>query len=182
MNIGIDIDDTLTNSFEYFQPYVAEFFGVSLAEIKERNISYSNLPEEWAKYGVDFCKKYYDHIVEDTPFKKDAAKIVKKLRSLGHKIVIITGRTTLLYTDPYKTTTKELEKGGIEYDKLICTFEKDKACVDEKIDILIDDLVRNCLSAEKVGVKAVIFTSAENKEKDTHFTRIDDWNQIFDVI
>ena len=30
MNIGIDIDDTLTNSFDYFQPYVAEYFNVGV--------------------------------------------------------------------------------------------------------------------------------------------------------
>lgn len=27
MNIAVDIDDTLTDSFEYFMPFVAEFFG-----------------------------------------------------------------------------------------------------------------------------------------------------------
>ena len=28
MNIAIDIDDTLTESFDYFLPYVAEYFDV----------------------------------------------------------------------------------------------------------------------------------------------------------
>ena len=42
MNIAIDIDDTLTNSFEYFQPFVSEFFGVTVAELKKRNISGSS--------------------------------------------------------------------------------------------------------------------------------------------
>ncbi len=30
MNIAINIDDTLTDSFDYFQPFVAEYFGVDL--------------------------------------------------------------------------------------------------------------------------------------------------------
>ena len=30
MNIAIDIDDTLTDSFDYFQPFVAEYFGAEL--------------------------------------------------------------------------------------------------------------------------------------------------------
>ena len=47
MNIAVDIDDTLTNSFDYFLPFVAEYFGADEKELKERNISYSNLPEEW---------------------------------------------------------------------------------------------------------------------------------------
>lgn len=47
MNIANDIDDTLTESFDYFQPFVAEYFGPTLEDLKTRNISYSNLPEEW---------------------------------------------------------------------------------------------------------------------------------------
>ncbi len=30
--------------------------------------------------------------------------VCKKLKEMGHRIVIITGRTTDFYTDPYKTT------------------------------------------------------------------------------
>lgn len=47
MNIGIDIDGTLTNSFDYFQPYVAEYFNVGVDYLKENNISYSNFPDNW---------------------------------------------------------------------------------------------------------------------------------------
>ena len=47
MNIAVDIDDTLTNSFDYFMPFIAEYLGVELSELKRRNVSYSNLPEEW---------------------------------------------------------------------------------------------------------------------------------------
>lgn len=32
MNIAVDIDDTLTNSFEYFMPFVAEYFGADYEE------------------------------------------------------------------------------------------------------------------------------------------------------
>ena len=44
MNIAIDIDDTLAQTFEYFVPFVAEYFGVDEAELWERNISVDNLP------------------------------------------------------------------------------------------------------------------------------------------
>ena len=47
MNIAVDIDDTLTNSFEYFMPFVAEYFGVDYEELKRKNMSYNNLPEGW---------------------------------------------------------------------------------------------------------------------------------------
>lgn len=43
MNIAIDIDDTLTDSFDYFLPFVAEYFGADENELRNKNISYSNL-------------------------------------------------------------------------------------------------------------------------------------------
>ena len=82
MNIAIDIDDTLTESFEYFQPYVAEYFNADIDELRRKNISYSNLPDEWKAHEIDFCKTYYDRIVEDTPFKTNAAPSIKKLKEM----------------------------------------------------------------------------------------------------
>ena len=38
MNIAVDIDDTLTNSFDYFMPFIAEYLGVELSELKRRNV------------------------------------------------------------------------------------------------------------------------------------------------
>lgn len=113
MNISVDIDDTLTNSFDYFMPFIAEYLGVELSELKRRNVSYSNLPEEWRGNEVDFCRKYYDRIVSDTTFKPDAALGMRQLHELGHRIIIITGRSEPLYTDPYKTTIEELARGDI---------------------------------------------------------------------
>ena len=77
MDIGIDIDDTLTNSFDYFQPYVAEYFNVGVDYLKE----------------INFFRTYYDKVVAFTPFKKNASKVLNKLKELGHRIIIITGRT-----------------------------------------------------------------------------------------
>lgn len=39
MNIAIDIDDTLTESFDYFLPYVAEYFDVDEEILRKQNIS-----------------------------------------------------------------------------------------------------------------------------------------------
>lgn len=175
MNIAIDIDDTLTESFDYFLPYVAQYFGAEVEELKRRQISYSNLPPEWKKDEINFCKTYYNRIVARTPFKKDAAWGIEKLREQGHKIIIITGRTTAFYTDPYKTTEEELKNGGIVYDKLICTLDKANACLEEKISILIDDLPANCAAAASIGIPAIMFSSKANRDADIECLRVDNW-------
>ena len=182
MKIAVDIDDTLTESFDYFQPYVAEFFGVGEKELKEKNISYANLPEEWKPRELDFCKAYYDKIVEFTPFKSDAAESVRRLKELGHEIVILTGRSKAFYTDPYETTRKELARGGIVYDELICTLDKASACKKAKIELLIDDLIANCEVANAAGIPALLFTSKANAGKQTLNRRIKSWTEAVSAV
>lgn len=182
MNIGVDIDDTLAESFDYFQPFVAEYFGVPLEEVRRRNISYGNLSEEWKSEGTAFCRAYYDRVVPDTPFKPDAAWGMEELRKMGHRLVIITGRSTAFYTDPYKTTAEELQKGGIVYDKLICTLEKGKACQEEKIDVMVDDLPANCDAAAEQGAFAILFTCKANRDAETIYPRAENWKTVIDLI
>lgn len=182
MNIAIDIDDTLTESFDYFLPYVAEYFGADKEELRKQNISYSNLPKEWKKDEIGFCRAYYDRIVPDTPFKQDAAWGVKRLRELGHRIVIITARTDALYTDPYQTTEQELANGGICYDKLICTFDKAKACVEEEISVLIDDSLTHCDAASEKGISTLLFSSKANQYEETEHIRVSNWEEVIEKI
>jgi len=182
MNIAIDIDDTLADSFGYFQPFVAEYFGIDLEEVCRRAVSYGNLPKEWQIRRPGFARAYYDRVVPDTPFKPDAAWGVSKLKEAGHRIVIITGRTTASYTDPYKTSAEELANGGIVYDKLICTHEKGQACQAEHIDVLIDDLPANCDDAVRHGSAAILFSCRSNLDTKTVHPRVSDWASVLEII
>lgn len=182
MNIAIDIDDTLTDTFEYFQPYLAEYLNTDADELRRNNISYNNLPDKWKVHEFDFCREYFDCVVPDTPFKPHAAQCIKKLKDDGHRIVIITARTTAFYTDPYKTSALELKNGNIIYDKLICTLDKGKACANEKIDILIDDTPANCDAAAALGIKTLMFASKANANIKTEHTVVYDWQSVIDYI
>lgn len=175
MNIAVDIDDTLTDSFDYFQPFVAEYFGAPLCELRAKKISYSNLPLEWKKEEAAFGRAYYDRFAADTPFKADAAWGVRALRAHGHRVVILTGRTDAFYTDPYRTTRQELANGGIVYDGLICTLDKADACLRENISVLIDDLPQNCAAAARQGIFPVLFGSAANRDAAVPYERVSDW-------
>ena len=182
MNIAIDIDDTLTESFDYFQPCVAEYFGVDLEELRRKEISYGNLPPEWKDRELDFCRNYYDRLAADTPFKSDAAWGVAQLREMGHKITIITARTTDFYTDPLDTSARELAKGGILYDRLICTLDKGNACREEGINLLIDDMPHNCDAAVSHGCQALLFTGAGNRNIQTIHPRVENWKEVVETV
>ena len=102
---------------------------------------------------------------------------MEELRRRGHKIILITARSTEFYTDPYGTTRTELEKGGIVYDKLVCTMDKGTACREEKADLLFDDSLGNCAAAAAQGVTAVVFTSKSNRDAQTSYPRVANWKE-----
>lgn len=179
MRIGIDIDDTIMDTYDYLQPYIAEYFNVDINELKSRNISYSNLPEEWKSEEIGFCKKYYDTVVPDTPIKIDAAQYIKKIKQLGHSVFVITARDDRLYTNAYKTTSEQLLANGIVYDKLICTFDKAQACIEEKIGLFIDDSITNCKKVQSMGIPVLLFNSKGNVHIKTDLNRVDSWKEIY---
>lgn len=80
------------------------------------------------------------------------------------------------------TTKRELENGNIKYDKLICTFEKAKACADEGISVLIDDFPKNCEAAVDSGIFAVLFESKANMNAETRAIRAADWAQVVQAV
>ena len=182
LKIGIDIDDTMTETSDYLRPYVAEFFGLDLQYLKENNISYSNLPEELRSRNLEFAQTYYDKVIVDTPFKPKVSEYIDKIKELGHEIIIITARDKSLYTDEYETTSKELEKHNIHYDKLICDFDKATICKEEKIDLFIDDSIPNCTKVNEVGIEVLVFNSKINKNIETALHRVDSWQEIYDII
>ncbi len=182
MRIGIDIDDTMADTFDYLMPYIAEFFEIDIKCLKDNNISYNTLSEKMKKRELEFAKKYYDKVIPSTPFKTKVAEYIDKIKDLGHEIIIITARDKTLYTDEYKTTIKELKNNNINYDKLICNFDKAKVCVMEKIDLFIDDSIANCNKVKQLGIETILFNSKSNIRYKTNLYRVDNWKEIYEKI
>lgn len=182
MNIGIDIDDTITDTFDYLMPYIAEYFDVDIEYLKNNNISYSNLPEKWKKDEINFAKKYYDEVILDTPIKPNASSYIKKIKDLGNTIFIITARDKNLYTDPYKTTLEQLRKNKIYPDKLFCTFNKVQVCIDEQIDLFIDDSIEHCQKVSNSGIQTLLFNNKINLNKTVNLNKVNNWKEIYEYI
>lgn len=182
MRIGIDIDDTMSDTFDYLMPYIAEFFKLDIKYLRDNNISYNTLTEKMKKREFEFAKKYYDKVIPNTPFKPKVAEYIDKIKKLGHEIIIITARDKKLYTDEYKTTIEELRNNGINYDKLICNFDKAKVCEIEKIDIFIDDSIVNCNKVNELGIETILFNSKKNKRDKTNLDRVDSWQEVYERI
>lgn len=182
MKIGIDIDDTMADTFDYLMPYIAEFFDVDIKYLKDNNISYSNLPKKMKERELEFAKKYYDKVIASTPFKPKVAEYIDKIKELGHEIIVITARDKTLYTDEYKATIEELKKNNIHYDKLICDFDKANVCKNENIDLFIDDSIANCNKVNKLGIETILFSSKGNLTDKTDLYRVDSWKNIYEKV
>ena len=179
MTIGIDIDDTITKTAEYLMPYMAEYFSMDLDYLNNNNYNYIIFPEEIKGREAEFGKEVYEKVLLDVELKDNVREIINKLKSEGNRIVIITARTNKFYSDAYLFTSKQLEKLGIKYDKLICSHDKRSACIEEKVNLFIDDSVDNVTSVSEVVDNVLLFNSKLNKTMDCKFKRVNTWEDIY---
>ena len=171
MNIGIDIDNVISNFDEVLKQ---EF----LKHDKElRNTGIIN-PEAHITKGMfdwtdDELWPFYLENIERIAQKLDviegAKKYIEKLKEDGHTIVIITGRDNGEYTNPYDMTKKWLKEKGVEYDKLILTdayknnkHAKTEKCFENNIDIMIDDSIRNCRDCIENNITTLLMDTPYN--------------------
>jgi len=181
MNIGIDIDDTITNTYETLIPMVAINYGLNIEEFLAKLPSYKMITGSFPNY-EDFQHKYYDTVAKLVPIRPRAVEVINKLREEGHRIVFISARHYGEYTDPYKLSYDYLTEKGFKFDKLIVnTPNKAKECVLENIDLFIDDNTLNCKAVKNRGIATL--------QMDTIFTKgskqirhVGDWDEVYKIV
>lgn len=186
MKIGIDIDNTITNTLpilkQYCKRYNEEVIKRNL-KMKEEGFSSCNLYEWTEKENIDFCKDYIEEIVLQAKLKENAMEVIKKLKDENNEIYIISARRKPEFKEPYSLTEKFLKDNGIVYDKLIvnCT-EKDEFCIQNDIDIMIDDEPQNINLISKTR-PVIAFEMIYNKKcEGNNIIKINNWNEIYNII
>lgn len=181
LNIGIDIDDTITYTFDYLMPFLAEYFNLDLEYLKENNISYTSLPDDIKDREVEFGKIYYDDAILKVPVREDAIYFINKLKEEGHNIIFVTARTTRINKDPIGDSKKYLDGHNILYDDLFCTTDKVSICKEKNIDLFIDDSINNCTNISNIGIDVLLFDSKINKHCND-FRRVNNWEDVYNYI
>lgn len=180
MRIGIDMDDTICSTFDFILPYCCKYYGIDYNEAKEKKYSLEYLINNYGYY--DFAKKYYGKIIPYVPLKKDVVKYLNKIKKRGHQIIFITARSNRGYDNPYQLTYDYLVKNNIPFDELITdALEKDKACVDEAIDIYLDNDINNCIKTKAIGINTYLSIS-ENSQKNKDFKCVKNFRQFYKII
>lgn len=189
MRIGIDIDNVISN---FDDTLLKEY----LKHDKElRNTGIINENAEYLRKGMfDWTeeeeKSFYNENIEEFAKKlkplEDVSCYIKKLKENGHEIYIITGRDNGEYTNPYKLTEEWLNRYDIIYDKLLFTNAYDKhakteVCVENNIDLMIEDSTRISLDLINNGIKVFTMNTRYN-QKEQSLDRVSKWKETYERI
>ena len=191
MNIGIDIDDTIANTydvlFNYAQYYTINDIGKEIKDVNRNSITnmYCTNFHNWnKKEDKEFLDKYYEKTVLKVQPKMYAVENIKKLKESGDKIYLITARFLSDKFDVKKLTKDWLEKYGIPYDKLILNSQnKVIAAKENNIDIFVDDSIKNCTEMANAGIKTYMMDTIVNKDfENENIERVYSWPHLYQKI
>ena len=192
MNIGIDIDDTISDtyevSFNYAQKFTIEELNKSGKIKKLTNLQthmYCTDLHQWNEQEEKkFFDKYYKTIIEEVQPKKFAVETIKQLKQKGNTINLITARFESEFFDIKEETIKWLKSNNINYDNLYVNVG-DKLTIAKKnnIDIFIDDSFKNCRSMADNGIKIYIMDSRVNGNLNSeNIIRVYSWPHLYQEI
>lgn len=184
MKIGIDIDDTITDLQE-------DLFYAALEYDKTLRNSGVIYPERhYIAQRFDWSEEEKEHylgeirwkVLSKAKIRDGALEVLNILKEEGHEIIFITARCERYYKNPYEETYDFLKKNEIPFDKLIINaLDKGQVCLEEKIDVFIDDQEKNCILTKERGIKTIYF-DIEHKEENKNFITAYSWYDILNKI
>lgn len=186
MRIGIDIDNTITNTLpilkQYCKRYNDEVVKRNL-KMNEKGFATINLYDWTKKEESIFCEKYLEEVVLQATIKEGADKVIIKLKEEGNTIYIITARQKHHFKEPYEVTANFLKEKGIVYDELMIGItDKKQVCIDKQIDIMIDDEPQN-ISAISDIIPVIVFEAMHNEEcNGNNIIKVKTWNEAYEAI
>lgn len=184
MRIGIDIDDTTTNSTKTIRKYI-EKYGNNYSSDNYMKDNMDIILRGFFETDVvkNFFKDNAIRMATEMEVKEDAPGIINKLHDDGHEIYFVTARSDNSYGDAKTFCENYLKNHNIHFDKVITgQLFKIDVCKENNIDLLIDDGVDTCDELNKIGLKALLFTSELNQDKTTISPRVSNWYEAYEYI
>lgn len=144
--------------------------------------------DEYLVYWNKFLLRYA--IFE--PTRKGAEETVRKLRTDGHNICIISKRVFTCQQDfmgkLMRTIVRNwLWRNGISYNEIVfCDNDipdsKRTACIEKQIDIMVDDEAVNIEAIAPIA-KVICFDTSYNRDcEGDNITRARNWNEVAQII
>lgn len=191
MIIGIDIDDTLNNEYQFMIDYGTKYcYEKNIGELVKIDTIHSTEMFGWSEKTAHQFWHAHMELFNSFPAIPFAGEIISKLKKDGHKIYIITAREhgdewfPKSIADNMETFTANwLLNNGIPFDKIFfAADDKGKVCKENGVDIMIDDDPYNL---DKIIGKAEAFIFDKPYNRDAKYniaTRVYSWFDAYNKI
>jgi uncharacterized HAD superfamily protein len=144
--IALDIDSTLHHYWDLLSELSERRYGIPLAYDEQTSWSITKLERDQLQALVQESHSE-ENVVGAEPYP-DAVETVRAWHEQGHWIHVTSHRTT----SAHEATERWLERIGMPYDDLHCSYDKVTRCVELGIDVLVDDSPVNLKTAREQGI------------------------------
>lgn len=179
--LGLDIDGCINDFSSLIYKYASVFSEEKgIKKAYDMSDYYLERYFGWSEYiNNEFWTKYYTLSLERTRPLPGARETIDELKRKGVKIYLITARK-----ERYREITLNwLKHHQIPFDKLIMTSEKADACVENQIDLMVEDESENCKSiSNKIKVLCMSYKYNEELESVKNIVRVSGWDEIYNIV
>ena len=156
--IALDIDSTLHHYWDLLDEIARRRFGIELPYDEQTTWSITQLEPAQLQALIEESHEH-DNIVSAEPYP-GAVETVSAWHEQGHWIHITSHRA-----DSARVATATwLERIGMPYDDLHCSYDKVSRCVELDIDVLVDDSPVNLTQARERGITPATIVHPWNAE------------------
>lgn len=146
--IALDIDSTLHHYWDLLDRVSQQRFGVALPYGEQHQWGITTLAREDLIACVEETHSE-DNILACEPYP-EAVETVAAWHEQGHWIHVTSHRAV----GAHDATARWLERIGMPYDDLHCSYDKVTRCAELGVDVLVDDSPVNIARAREAGMVA----------------------------
>ena len=185
MKIGIDIDDTVMNTFDVIEEGARYFDKYFLENKGYQDITKYDFHERFYQTGEE-KKAFFNYFRKNKLYLKakpkgDALYYLEKLYNEGYEIYFLTRRKKDEKLDILSITKNDLISKGFKFtDCYIGLSKKGEACKSLGIDVFIDDAVIQIEDVNNYGIKTILIDNWYNKEYKG--LRAKNFQEIYNII
>ncbi len=175
MRIAIDVDSTLHHYWDVLSESARRRFGIELPYDEQITWGLTRLRPDQLKACVAETH-LEDAVVGAHPYP-GAVEAVRRWHEAGHFIHITSHRAT----GAHAATARWLQRIGLPYDELYCSYDKLARCAEIDIGLLIDDSPLNLEGALEQGIRAATISHPWNRDlcdEEQAIVCAEDWSEL----
>ena len=180
MNIGVDLDGVVYQTESLFREYSEKYNKLIEGTLKDDSELKAFDRYNWTREQTnDFIQNTFYEIEKTAPLYPKVKEVLGELKK-KNSIIFITSRG-LVSDVEISLTMERLQEDNINFDKIVFSQNsKVKACLENKIDIMIDDYYRVIDELSSNGINCLYFRDKRNKPCESGAVEVYNWEEVSD--